>query len=195
MGDNSNMIVGTSASGSDGTGLAWFGAQGTTAPTDGDSALAAGFNNAGLITEAGLTISLALTTKKIKAYGSQTAQRTIVTDEETTFKIAMLETNPISTAVYFKKPLSTFTPDGDGAWSTTSGTYAQTFYAAVMDVVDGSGADIRRLRAYCPKLEVTNNDDLTIGNGNEMPWGVTCTAYPVAGVAIQWFFIVPNLAS
>lgn len=190
MGDNAKMIVGTSAAGSDGTGLAWFGATGTTAPTDGSSALNAGFKNAGLITEAGLTISLARTTKKIKAYGSQSAQRTIVTDEETTFKLAFLETNPISTAIYFAEALSAFTPDVNGAWSTTTGTYSEQLHAAVFDVVDGT----RRLRAYCPRIEVTNNDDLTIGNGNEMPWGVTCTAYPVSGIAIQWFFIVPAAA-
>lgn len=189
-GDNSKMIVGQAGGGSDGTGLSWWAPTGSTAPTDGDTALAAAFQDAGLITESGLTISLARTIKKIKAYGSQVSQRSVVTDEETTFKLAFLETNPISTAIYFAESLSAFTPDVDGAWSTTTGAYSESFKSAVFDVVDGT----RRLRAYCPKIEVTNNDDLTIGNGNEMPWGVTCTAYPVSGVAIHWFFIVPATA-
>ncbi len=39
MANNSNMIVGTGASGSDGLGLVWFAPTGTTAPTDESGAL------------------------------------------------------------------------------------------------------------------------------------------------------------
>jgi hypothetical protein len=188
--NNSNMIVGTSAAGSDGLGLVWFAPVGTTAPTDESGALNAAFKDAGGISEEGVSIAMSETSKKIKFYGSQLAQRTIVTDQETTFKMKFMEANATSLAVYWRKALGSITPAaGTGKFSLTHGTYAVQFYSMVVDVVDGTS----RARFYCPKVEVSNRDDLTIGNGNEISWGAELTAYPVAGTAIAVYFAVPSL--
>lgn len=193
MGDANSLLVGTTAAGSDGTGLAWFAATGTTAPTDATTALNAGFKDAGLVAEDGLTVGFAESSKKIKAYGSQAAQRIIVTDQDFTFKLKFLETNEISQAVFWRKAINSITPAvSTGAFSVTGGTYARQLYAFVADVVDITNGT-NHLRIYAPSVEVTGRDDLSISNGNEIGWGVTITAYPVAGVAIQMFVASPNL--
>ncbi len=193
MGDANSLLVGTTAGGSDGTGLAWFAPTGTTAPTDATTALNAGFKDAGLIAEDGLTVGFAESSKKIKAYGSQAAQRNVVTDSDFTFKIKMIETNEISQAVFWRKGITSITPAvSTGAFSVTGGTYARQLYAAVFQVVDiTNGTNV--LRFYAPSCEVTARDDVSISNGNEIGWGVTITAYPVAGVALQMFVTSPNL--
>lgn len=190
MGDANNLIVGTSGGGSDGTGLAWFGATGTTMPTDAVTALNAGLKNSGLIAEDGVTLALSESSKKIKAYGSTVAQRTIITDQETTFQLKFLEVNTVSQAVFHRRPIGSITPAAvTGAFSVTTGVYSKQLYAGVFDVIDGNN----HIRMACPSLEVTNHDNLQFSNANEVAWGVTVTAYPVAGVAIAWYFAVPNL--
>jgi hypothetical protein len=184
------MIVGTAAGGSDGYGLAWFAPFGTTAPVNESGALNAAFKDAGLITEDGLTLSMSESSNKIKAYGSQIAQRTIITDQDTTFSLKFLEHNPISMAVYYRKTLTAIVPTAvTGAFSVTVGAYNEIFLAMVLEIVDGSN----RLRGYCPKVSVTNREDLQVGNGAEISLGVELTAYPVSGTAIQWFGAIPSL--
>lgn len=190
MADNAAMIVGTQAAGSDGLGLAWFAPEGTTAPVDDDGALNAAFKDAGGISEEGITLSMNETSKKIKFYGSQLAQRTIITDQETTFAMKFMEANATSLAVYWRKALGSITPAAStGKFSIAHGTHSVQFYSFVADVVDGDN----RIRFYCPRVEVTNRENLVIGNGNEISWGATITAYPVSGVAVQMFFAVPTL--
>ena len=194
MGNNANLLAGISGAGADGTGLSWFAVSATPAPTDSTTALttvSASWKNAGLITENGLTIKFSESSKKIKAYGSGATQRTIITDQEYSFSLEMLETNAISQAVFHRLPLTSITPTpGTGAFSVTSGTFTAQRYAAVFDVIDGTN----HIRAYCPSIEVTNRSDVKVGNGNEISWGVDLTAYPnSSGVAIQWYFLVSAL--
>lgn len=191
MGDNRNIFAGITAAGADGTGLAWIGATGSTAPTDSTTALNAAFKNTGMITEDGLTVKFAESTKKIKAYGSPATQRTLVTDQEYTFDLAFLETNQYSQAVFHRLAISAITPGvGTGAFSVTSGTFTRQLYAGVFDMIDG----VNHIRAYCPSLEVTGRADVKFSNGSEAPWGVTLTAYPnSSGVAIQWYYLMSAL--
>lgn len=191
MGNNANLLVGTGAGGSDGLGLAWFADFGATAPTDAGTALNAAFKDTGLISEEGLSLALSETVKKIKAYGSLLAQRSVVTDQDTTWKTKFLESNQYSLAVFHRKAISGgISPGaGTGAFSVTTGSYTERFYAAVFEIVDGSN----KIRAYCPRLSVTNRDDLQVGNGNEISYGVELTAYQVSGVAIYWYYVVPSL--
>lgn len=193
MGDANSLLVGSSGGGSDATGLAWFAATGTTAPADATTALNAGFKDAGLISEDGLSISFSESSKKIKAYGSQATQRTVVTDQEFSFKIRFIETNEISQAVFWRKAIGAIVPTvSTGTFNVTGGTYARQLYAAVFEVVDVTNGT-NHLRFYAPSCEVTARDDVSISNGNEIGWGVTVTAYPVAGVALQMFVASPNL--
>ncbi len=190
MANSSNMLVGTSAGGSDGLGLAWFAPTGTTAPTDESGALNAAFKDGGGISEEGLTLAMSEQSKKIKFYGSQLAQRVIVTDQETSVKMKFMEANATSLAVYWRKALGSITPAvSTGKFYITHGVNSVQYYSAVFDVIDG----VNKLRFYLPKFEVTNRDDLQVGNGNEISWGATITAYPVSGVAIAMYFAIPSL--
>lgn len=190
MANNANMVVGTSAMGSDGLGLAWFADEGATAPTDTTGALNAAYKDAGGISEEGLSLAMSETNKKIKFYGSQLSQRTIVTDQETTFSLKFMEHNPVSLAIYWRQALNSITPAATtGAFTIAHGSFVSRFYSAVFDIADGNN----RIRAYCPRVEVSNREDLSVGNGNEISYGVELTAYPVSGVAIQWYYAIPSL--
>ncbi len=188
MANNANIFAGLTAAGADGMGLAWFANTGTTAPTDSTTGLNAGFKNAGMITEDGLTVKFSESQKKIKGYGSPQVQRVLTTDVETSFDLAFLETNQYSQAVFHRLAITSITPGvGVGNFSVTTGNYTRQLYAAVFDMVDGTN----HIRAYCPSVEVTGRSDVKFSNGNEATWPVTLTAYPnSSGVAIQWYMLM-----
>lgn len=190
---NSDLILaGVSASGADGTSLAWFGNQGSTGPTDSTTTLDAAFNSAGLCNEDGLTASVKENSKEIPAYGLFVPARTIVSSSVTTFKLTMLETNPISFAVYHRKALGSIVPAADGSFSISTGRYSKQRIAGVFDIVDG----VNHMRAYAPALEVTDRDDIDTKAGDAVTYGVTMTAFPDSnGNAIYWYVLMGALAS
>ncbi len=190
MGDSNNLLVGSAAGGSDGTGLAWFAPLGSTLPTTASAALDAAFLNAGLITEDGISASFSEDSNEIRAYGTQVSQRTVITGQTTTFQLSFLESNEVSLAVYHRKALGSISPAvSTGAFSVTTGTFTRQLYSAVFEIVDGTN----KIRAYVPSCEVTNRGDMSVSAGAAITYEVTLTAYPVSGVAINWFYAVPNL--
>ncbi len=190
MSDSSNQVVGIGAGGSDGTGLAWFAPVGSTAPTNATSSLDAAFLDAGGISEDGLSIDFEEDTTDIRYYGSRTIQRRIQTNESQTFQIAFMEHNEVSLAIFHKKALGSISPAvSTGAFSVTTGQASTVSYAAVFQIVD----DVRVTRIYCPKVEVSAKESLQYSAGNPVQFGVTFTAYPVAGSSIVWFYALPNL--
>lgn len=191
MGNNANILAGTTAAGSDGTGLAWFAPTGSTAPTDATTALAAAWRNAGMIDDNGATLKLSESSKTIKAYGSTAIQRTLVTDDTYTFDLTFLETNQYSQAVYHRLGITSISPTvGTGAFAVTDGTYSRQLYAMILDTIDGTN----HVRIYCPQVEVTDRKDVQFQSGNPITWGVTLTAYPnSSGVAIQYYYVVSAL--
>jgi hypothetical protein len=191
MGDNRNLLAGTSAAGADGLGLIWMAATGSTAPSDGSSALAAAWKNMGGIAETGITVKQATSTVKKKFYGSPAVQRTLVTDQEYTIDVSYGETNARVIEVAFRKALNSITPTAvTGAFATTAGTYVRQLYALVADMVDG----VNRMRLYFPSVEVTGQGDIKVANSADLQWQVTLSAYPdTSGNAIYPYFIVPSL--
>lgn len=191
MGDNRNILAGTGAAGSDGTGLAWFGITGSTAPTDATTGLNAAFKNSGMITEDGLSGKVNTSSNDVKAYGSVQIQRKIITESSLSFDITFLETNARTMELYWGIQFNTLSPGvGTGAFNWTFGTYTRQLFAGVFDMIDGTN----RLRVYCPQLEVTDRKDFSISNANPVQWGVTMTAYPnTSGVAMQTYAVVPAL--
>lgn len=191
MGDNRNIFAGTGAAGADGTGLAWFAVTGSTAPTDSTTALAAAWKNAGMITEDGLSGKINTSSKDVKAYGSTQIQRRIITDTSVTFDVTFLETNARTQELYWGQQFNTLSPTvGTGAFSYTFGTYSRQLVAGVFDIIDGNN----HMRMYCPQLEVTDRRDFKVGNGSEVSWGVTFTAYPnSSGIAVQSYVIMTAL--
>lgn len=190
MSDNSNLVVGIGAGGSDGTGLGWFAPPGATGPTTAVSALDAAFLNAGGISEDGLTVSFDETSTDFRFYGSRSVQRSIITEESQTFTLTMMEHNEVSLAIYHGKSLGSITPAvSTGQFSLTTGTVSSQRYAFVGQIVD----DVRVTRIYAPSVQITARGDLQYSAGNPVQFEVTLTAYPVAGVAIQWLYALPNL--
>jgi hypothetical protein len=191
VGDKDYILAGVGAGGTDGTGLAFFGPLGSTLPTDATSALNAALLDAGRITEDGLTFKPDVSTKEIKAYGSNQIQRTLITDEKTTFEIAFLETNAVTVAVYSKKLLSAITVSGTGGIATTYGASGQIHYAAVFDIIDG----LNHVRYVCPDVDVTGRKEVKVASGEVISRGVTLTAYPDdTGIAVYEYNIVDALA-
>lgn len=191
MGDNRNILVGTSGAGADGTGLAWFAITGSTAPTDATTALAAAWKNAGLISDNGLTEKINTSSKDVKAYGSLQIQRKIITDASVTFDIDFLEKNARTMELYYGIAFNTLTPGvGTGAFSYTFGVYTRQLVAAVFDIIDGT----THSRMYCPQVEVTARKDVKYATTDSAVYGVTLTAYPnTSGVAVQVYDVVPSL--
>lgn len=191
MGDNRNLLAGISGAGADGTGLAWFAITGSTAPTDATTALAAAWKNAGMISENGLTMKVNTSSKDVKAYGSLQIQRKLITDSSLTFSIEFLETNARTQELYWGLAFNSLSPGvGTGAFSFTFGTYTRQLVAAVFDIIDGTN----HMRYYCPSVEITDRQDVKIGNAQEISWGVTLTAYPnSSGVTLQAYDVVPAL--
>jgi len=192
VGNNLLYFAGVQASGTDGMALAWFGNPTAVAPT---SALlpevplnADGWHDAGMVTEDGLTAKFSQETKKIKAYGSNQVQRTLVTGEETSFSLAFQETNPVSTAIWTRKAVGYYVPDANGAWELVHGPYEQRFYSAMFEMIDGPN----HIRMYVPKIEVTDRVDRKAAAGEVFTWGVTMTAYPDASGNTAYEYIVMN---
>jgi hypothetical protein len=190
---NANLILaGVSGGGAGGTALAYFGATGTTAPTDASTALNAAFKDAGWCSEDGLTRAVSESSNKIKAYGTGAAVRTLVTESDLTFQLKMLETNVTSLAVYHRLPLTAITPAATtGAFSVTEGASRTQKYAAVFEMVDG----VNKIRGYAPSVEVTDREEFKAANGEVLAYGVTLTAYVGSdGVAVHWHYAIPALA-
>lgn len=190
---NSDLILaGTAAGGDDGTSLAWFAMPGATGPVNTTDALDAAFLSAGLCSEDGLTAAVKEDSNDIGAFGLFVPARTIVTSSVTTFKLTMLESNPVSLAVYNRKALTAIVPDSGGAFSFATGKHARQRMAGVFDIVD----DNDHLRAYCPAIEVTDRDDIDTKKGDSISYGVTLTAFPDSqGNAIYWMYKMGALAS
>lgn len=194
MAGNADLILaGVKAGGAGGTGLAWFAEHGTTAPTTATAALDAGFLDAGLITEDGLTRGVEEESTDIPAYGLFVPARTLVTSSKVTFSLAFLETNPVSQAIYHRLPLDSadLIPDSNGAFDFTEGESRTIKYAGVFDIVDGDN----HLRLVCPSLQVTDRTEFQAAAGAAITYGVTLTAFPASdGVAVHWYVVADALA-
>jgi hypothetical protein len=190
-----NILAGIAGQG--GTpSLAWFAPPGTALPADATTALAGAYLTAGYCAESGLTISTAISSNDINAFGVKGPARTLITSEKKTGKIAFLETNVVTQAVYHRMPLTgTGSPTltgATGALALTDGPSRSQRYVAAFTASDG----VNIIRKVCPALEVTDMDDEQIAQGASIQYGVTFTAYPdSSGVSIYTYLLVPNLAT
>jgi hypothetical protein len=151
-----------------------------------------GWLDAGWISDKGLVAKLQESTKEITAFGTTSPVRTLITQAKQNFDVTFLESNPVSLAVYNRKPLGSLTPDGTGAMSFSTGKPDLPHFAACFDIVDGAN----HIRAYCADVAVTGRVDLAAQAGQEIAYGVTLTAYPGSdGNAIQWFYLLDALKS
>lgn len=190
--NNALILAAIAAAGTTGTELLWVAPVGTTLPTDATTALPAAWKSAGFISQDGIEKSIKTSSSDVKAFGTLSPVRKIVTDEEVTFKISMLEHNAISLALYNKLPLS-----GAGALTITSGAFSIADgkprvqrYSVVADLVDGAN----RVRAVIEQFEVTERESQAYKAGEAIALGITATAYPGAtGDSVITYYNIPAL--
>jgi hypothetical protein len=191
MGNSDLILAGINGGGEAGNSLAYFGPTGSTAPTGATADPAAAFLDAGWITQDGLSVKVSESSTEIPAFGTFAPVRTITTKSSQTFDLSFLESNPVSLAVYHRKPLTGLTAIAEtGAVNFATGQSGSEDYAAIFDMVDGDNF----LRAYAPKVEVTDRGDIAIKGGEAVVYPVTLTAYPdLAGNSIYWFYVLDAL--
>lgn len=189
MAANSDLILaGVAGGGTGGTTLCWVAPTGTVAPTDASTAPGTGWLDAGWVSTNGLVVKTTDSTKDVQAFGTLQPVRTLLTGSSQTFDIGFLESNPVSLAVYNRKPLGSLVPvAGTGAFDFTTGAQSSERLAVIFDIVDG----LNHIRAYSSDVQVTNRADLTVQAGTEIEYGVTMTSYPGPdGAAIHWFYVL-----
>lgn len=194
MAANSNLIL-AGVAGQGGTpSLAWFAPAGSTAPADASTALDAAFKDGGWCDQSGITVNNATSTTDIAGFGSYNAVRTLTQKVDQTAKVIFLETNLVSLAIYNSLPLTgsgapTLTAL-TGAINVTTGAARTQKYSAVFDTTDG----LNKIRIYCPLVQVTNHDPLTVSQGAPVQYGVEIKTYPDStGNSAYFFYILDAL--
>lgn len=194
MGNRDLILAGVKGSGSAGAALAMFAPEATTLPTaavGSGSTLDPLFRDAGWVSENGLKKAVSESVTTIRAFGSNTPVRKLITSSETTFELEFLESNTTALEVYNRFALGDIVVASDGSFSFTEGEPNVEQYCSVFDLVDGPN----RIRAVVPILEVTDRKEFDIKSAASVQYGVTLTAYPGSdGVAIHWYYLVAGLA-
>lgn len=198
MAVNRDLILAGVNGGGTGASLAWFAPKGTTVPTavtGVGATLDAAFEDAGYISEDGLTKGVDENSNDVAAFGSLVPVRTLTTGSKVTFQMTFLESSVVALSVYNRLPLTgtgSLTVAAAGTTDFTEGSQRTIEYAAVFDVVDGANY----IRAVVPVLQVTDRSEYALKAGEPITYGVTCTAYPGSdGVAVHWYYLLDALAA
>lgn len=158
--------------------------------TPATAVIPASFLDAGWCSTNGLANNVASTVNKIKGFGSTQILRTIIQDEERTFDLEFLETNPVSLAVYNRLAIGSIVPDANGAFSIAIGAPTVQTYAGIFDLVDG----LNHIRYVCPRLQNSGVKGSTWAPGKEITSPVTLTALPDAsGNSVYEYYVVNAL--
>lgn len=149
---------------------------GSTLPTDSTTAVAAPFKPHGYVGEDGLTMAIARSTEKIRAWGGDTV-RVVQTEHDVTFTWTLLETSEAAAKAVFGDDNVTVTPAGP-----TAGTKLDIVVngdslpekAWVFDMKDGA----KRGRVVVPNGQITETGDTQFVHSNATGWEVTLEATP-----------------
>lgn len=162
MGNAAGVLVGT--------GKFYGGVTGTALPTTAGASLNAAFKDLGLLSEDGVTQSIAQDVSQIKAWDGSVVRK-VQTSHDVTYKFLMLETNPASIAAYYS-------PDNfdDVNNKITITSDMNTRQSWIMQIVDGSNI----IRVVIPDGEVEGHDDVVFKSDTAIGYGITLTAYPDA---------------
>lgn len=147
-----------------------------TLPTDTAATIPAPFVKGGYVGEDGLTMTVARTSEKIRAWGGD-AVRTVQTEHDVTFAWQFLETNEFTAAAVFHEDNVTATPA-----SASAGTLLAIKVdgkplpprAWVFDMVDGDA----KIRVVVPNGQITEVGDTTFVHTNATGYEVTLEALP-----------------
>lgn len=157
---------------------------GTTLPTDATAALDAAFADLGLISEDGATISKALTTSELKAWGNGVVRKS-VTDAPFSVSFVALETSDEVLSLYF------------GADNTGSYPVAKYVVKGQPDIIEKAlvleweetvGAETYNYRLVLPRAAVESVEDLTINSNDAVMYGFTFAAQADADGNVAYLY-------
>jgi len=164
-----NVVVGI-------TGAVYAGATDAAAPTGTDSTLT-GFDNLGYVSTDGVSFTIDKSTNQIRAWQNADLVREVVTEGTVTYAFMLMESSQEVIEAYFGGTMTA----GKIQVNATATGGKKSF---VIDVVDGDKA----IRHYVPSGEILSVDAQTIVNGDALMYGITITAYSVAGRSADVFY-------
>jgi hypothetical protein len=164
-----NVVVGI-------TGAVYAGATDAAAPTGATSTLEA-FTELGYVSSDGVSFTIDKSTNQIRAWQNADLVREVVTEGTVTYSFMLMESSQAVIEAYFGSTMTT----GKVEVNATATGGKKSF---VIDVVDGDKA----IRHYVPSGEILSVDAQSIVNGDALMYGITITAYAVAGRSADVFY-------
>lgn len=155
------------------TGTVSVGPVGTTAPTGGNDALNAAFDDLGYVSEDGVTETRDRTSNSLRAWQNGDRVREVVTEANLSYEFTMVETKQETVELYYGGTVNTTTGGIPIVPAKTGGRKA-----FVIDVVDGD----EYIRTYIPEGEVTEVGEQVYQSGEAIGYQVTISAYPTSAV-------------
>lgn len=146
---------------------------GTTAPADGDAALAVGFVDLGYVSEDGVTETRDRSTNTIRGWQNADILREVVTEASLTYGFTLVETNAATVSLFYGNTVDATDGSIPIVPALTGGR--KSF---VLDVVDGD----EFIRAYVPEGEITEVGEQVYQSGEPIGYEVTITAYPTSAI-------------
>lgn len=168
----------------------------TTGAESGLIELPAGYKDVGWLTSDGVTVSSAITTSDITAWGTVYPVRSDITKRTTTIKIVAQETNAVTVGLYSGKATSAMVPDPTTGevWNELPLIPANIYYRLITIGVDTTDDGEFYVGKFFPRVKVTDLDDQAFADGDDpLLRGLTFTTYPdsVLGYAEAEFIAGP----
>lgn len=176
----------------DSESFAYFAPLGTAAPATADvTTLATAWEDAGIISEDGLSQTLEEETTTIGSAGAGGPARIIIGATQVNFALTFREVNPVATDVYHRQALGTTVPDATGHFTARLGPANDNGYAFLYVATDGDNT----VMAYSSLVKVTTRNEKNLNRTNSLDSSVGLTAFAGPdGTSALWLYHVPNLA-
>lgn len=173
-------------------GFIYFANLGTTAPTDFSMSWPAGWEDAGIVMEEGLTEAVSEEETTFNGWGYNAPIRIEPKSRTVTFKATLAELTARSLSLYYSVPTADMDVVGSGP-SVGVGfedpeTAASLYVALGMDIIDLATG--RQIRYVVPRAKVSDRDNMESKADSMHTFGLTFTAMqPVSGgSAIHRFY-------
>lgn len=161
------------------------------------TALPAGYNDTGYMTEDGAGFSRDVTTSDITSWGSTTPTRTDITADSTTVAFTAQETNIRTIGLSTGRDMSTVTPAAGTSEVDIKKplTPSKQQYRLLVLAVDRAPEGEIYIARFFPRAEVSGFSDQAFGGGDApIEWGVTMIGKTdsAAGYSERWLFGGPG---
>jgi hypothetical protein len=132
----------------------------------------------------------------VESHGSAEPTRSDLTKDITTLKFVMQESKRQVIGIYEGQDLSAITPSTDGNIVYDKPSRPQSIdYRGLLIAKDGDGANAIYFARWMPLCRVTDVDDQTWGEEDEVQYGSTLTAFqdPTVKTAVRTFWAGPGV--